>query len=141
MFREEDASIYAAMTGQEEASESFMKEYLLWLRMAHRAGATGPLGVGPMVCLCRSQGIGPPDGVQKVASNIDWRRIPRDTKVVVPLNGTKANGFFRGVADSGTIAVLVEGDTIVREFGASAAEIAPLEIPDVPDQPKRRRGK
>jgi hypothetical protein len=140
MFREEDARIYEAMTGQPEASEDFMKEYMLWLRMSHRAGATGPLGVGAMVALARSQGVGPPDAAAKSEQNIDWRRIPKDTKVQAVVNGVKASGYFQGIAGSGTIAVLIEGDAVVREFGASRVEIAPLEIPDVPDTPKKKRG-
>ena len=141
MFREEDARIFETMTGKDVAPEEFMTEYLIRLRMFHRAGGSGSLGIVGMLDLCRSQGIGPPDGTKDNAKATDWRKVPISTKVRAVVNGKWVPGYFKGIAGSGTLAVLLDGDTVVREFGGTKVSLAPLEVPDVPDLPMGRKGR
>lgn len=117
MILPNDEDTIRRMLGVQEIPTSVLPEYVLWLRMHHRDGASGPLGHDLCLCLLRSLKLEPPKVTER-AQDVDWRSIPVGTKVVIKDGHTTSYGTYRGKVDYGTLGVMIENSAFVQEVNA-----------------------
>lgn len=119
MIHPQDFADFQAMSGNRPLPAGFEQEYEKWLRMQHRRKQGGPLGA-LMVPLCRQFNVEPPDNVITDGRHVDWRNVKRGQRVIVAIKEGEqtrnVGGVFRSMGDHGTVCVVVDGDTWVREY-------------------------
>ena len=102
------------ITGWDNVPEKHQRAYDAWIRMKHRSGFTGPLGL-LVVPFLWNQGIRP-KAEPKRTTHINWRDIELGQRVKVYDNGVLREGVFAGLVEAGSVAARLDGEALVREF-------------------------
>lgn len=104
------------------------RECAIRTRMFHSSGHSGPMGALGLIDAIRSLGYGPPEPVV-VPVKVNWREYPQDgsTKVEAKFFGQWMRGAFLGFVESGTLAVRLDDDGIVRECRPDMVRLAEVE--------------
>jgi len=131
-----DEDTLGAILGGAALSEEVIQEYNLRLLMYHASGSSGALGAIGLIDLVRSLNYGPKP-VAYSEPLIDWRDYPSDgsTHVEARYMGIWQSGVFLGFVESGSLAVRLEGDPVVRECNRGMVRLRATDRPteDTPE--------
>jgi len=126
------------MLGESQTSLEIEHEYKVRLQMYHRDGNSGPLGTLGLLDMLRFLKLAPPAAEER-APEIDWREMPQDGRVRVEARfwGSWMPGVFLGFIESGTLAIRLDHDPVIRECRKDMVRFveisdSPFELPEPP---------
>ena len=132
MIHVQDFEMLCQILQVRELPRKVERECKLWTRLYHSNGGNGPLGVIHLITLLRTLKILIPDVEEDIPATIDWGLYPQDGSVRVEarFGGTWAPGLFVGFVESGTLAVRIDHDAMIRECRADMVRfsVAPLPV-------------
>jgi hypothetical protein len=117
----------------EKPDAAVMAEYDIWLRMFHRAGGSGGLGLQSLMALVRKLDRAPAKPAEKPADK-DWREVPPGSRVEALYHGEWHPGVYQGRVENGILAIKLDDDEFVRECRphmvrvTGAPQAAPAEL-------------
>ena len=142
----DDLEAILKVTGWRDVSEKVRRDYDMWIRMKHRAGFPGPLGI-LLVPFLRSQNARPKEEPERTEPT-RWSTVDFGQVVQVFENGILKEGKFAGMMDGGMLGVRINGEAIVREFAQTSVQLLKSGIspdidiasmqPDVYEEPDNR---
>lgn len=114
MIHEQDEYMIKVMVGAERITPAMEKEYEIRLRMYHRSGASGPLGVQGLIPMLRDLGAAPAE--EKKEPTLDILQLKKGDPIVVvqPDDSLRSATYASGMR-GGSHSVLYEGDDTQSE--------------------------
>ncbi|MEM9354589.1 MAG: hypothetical protein AAGB04_00105 [Pseudomonadota bacterium] len=123
-FLPEDHETIIQQLGTIEIPEGVFEEYRLRIKMYHASGSSGTLGPLAILDMLRHLGLKPLRIVDEPKAT-DWRLEETGQRVVVTDDeGKNFNGVFSGYLGMGQLEVLVDGETMTRDFQSRQVRIA-----------------
>lgn len=121
----QDEETIKRITGLSEIPDDIRKEYMMRASMYHGDGNTGPLRTAMLIDLVRFLGYSKPE-IKPSVNKVDWRNYPQDgsVRVFARFFGNDMPGVFKGFVESGTLAILLDGDDYIRECRPDMVSIA-----------------
>ncbi|MEO1615058.1 MAG: hypothetical protein AAFV88_04360 [Planctomycetota bacterium] len=135
MIVPEDHLCIQQMLGIEVIPKKIEEEYGIRIRMYHRQGAGGPLGVTGLIDMLRFLGCSCGQAkFAKQSEQIDWRRIDEGTPVQVQVGNEwlTDHATFQGSVSAGSLAVERGGQ--IDEFNAFDVRLVKDQFPDDVDE-------
>lgn len=121
----QDQDNLTKMIGKEPNAE-VLAEYQERIQFYHRGGGSGPLGPLGLTDLLRYMGYSPPSH-KKMDGVTDWHAIQLRHPVEAYFFGQWIPGTFEGFVESGTLAIRLRDDPIVRECRRDIVRLAALD--------------
>lgn len=104
-------------------------EYMLRLRMKHRAGISGQLGLDGIISMLRFLQLSPPEVVGSQRNKTDWRQIEAGTMVTVNADGKEQSAEYMGRGAGGMLCIRFPAEDFIYEFPAFAVSLAKSDAP------------
>lgn len=130
-FHADDVDSVNRMVGDiwrdQETVARLKEEYIPRLRMFHREGVSGAMGVTALVDCLRAVGLGPPDHRElraELEKEIDWTQVDTQSSVEIRVGGQVHYGQFMGLGNDGMLYVKIEGDPVLQELPRADVKLA-----------------
>lgn len=128
MVHPEDLDIFGRITGHRTLTPEFEEEYGLWLKMHHRNKGQGGIG-SLMIPLMRSLDIGPKAEPKFTEERINWAAVQPMTRILAHTDTGPKMGRYVGLREYGILAVLYDGDPMVRNIEPTKVKLVTDEEP------------
>lgn len=105
------------------------EEYLIRLRMKHRSGITGRLGVDGIVAMLRYLNLEPPEVLGSQDRRTDWRVIEQGSAVTAFCDGVEKPAEFVTCTTGGMLGIRFPDESFVYEFPAHSIKLVKVDAP------------
>lgn len=127
MLLADDELTIQRQLGVSEIPQEVIDEYEHWIVRHHKGGGSGPLGHYLINALLGKLNCNPAKA-GRAQEVIEWRNLKVGSPVMVTMCSEAGKedvrrGEFKGVVDFGTLAVLIHGESYVREVAKHRVEI------------------
>jgi len=106
------------------------EEYLTRIRMKHRGGTTGRMGIDGIVAMLRFLKFEPPEVVGSQNHRTDWRVIEQGSAVTVFCDNKEKTAEFVTCTAAGMLAIRFPDETFIYEFPTHSVKLVEVNVPE-----------